>query len=326
MSSKAHHVDENYIKEIYKEVNDHIENYQKDFNKDSDAFDSWSKTICQPKYKLVKNFVYLLEQNETLFQDKQKIFSIFNQLLLLNQNISNQLKKFNSLPKILIEYLLKFKKENGKNDFCAISTLSYSFQIEEYKPYISSELIEILFDSLNKVKDINVLQNLIKILVDINYIYKDTKDINSNLFLQIFDKNENSNLVVEIALRLLNQEKDNEFIGKILYCIKSLMDVKNKDIFYSKDLEAFIDIAINFLESTEINELRFGFIDILCKLTKFEEFYNIKYKTKELVDLLEDCANSDMVTSEVQEKSKKVLSNINKKTNNQELSFSDKGE
>ena len=326
MSTKLHHIDENYVKEIYKEINEHIDNYQKDFNKDSDAFDSWSKTICQPKYKLVKNLVYLLEQEETLFQDKQTIFSIFNQLLLINQNISSQLKKFDSLPKILIEYLLKFKKDNGKNDFCTVSTLSYSFQINGYKPYISLELIEILFDALNKVKDTNVLQNIIKMLIDINYIYKDIKDINSNLFLQIFDKNDNSNLVVEITLRLLNQEKDNEFIEKILYCIKSLMDIKKKDIFYSKDLEAFIDITINFLESTEINELRSGFLNILSKLTRFEEFYNIKYKTKELVDLLEDYANSDMVTTEVQEKSQKVLRHINKKNNNQELSESDKGE
>ena len=47
---------------------------------------------------------------------------------------------------------------------------------------------------------------------------------------------------------------------------------------------------------------------------------------KELVELLEDCANSDMVTTEVQEKSQKVLNHINKKNNNQELSESDKGE
>ena len=36
---------------IYKEINEHIEDYQKDFNKDSEAFDSWSKTICNPNNK-----------------------------------------------------------------------------------------------------------------------------------------------------------------------------------------------------------------------------------------------------------------------------------
>ena len=148
MSSKIHQVDENYIKSIYKEINEHIEDYQKDFNKDSEAFDSWSKTICNPKYKLIKNLVYLLEQNETTFHDKQIIFSIFNQLLIINQNVGNQLKKFKYLPKILVEYLLQFKQDNKKIDLCAVSTLSYSFNIEEYKNLLSIELIEIIFDSL----------------------------------------------------------------------------------------------------------------------------------------------------------------------------------
>ena len=121
MSSKIHQVDENYIKSIYKEINEHIEDYQKDFNKDSEAFDSWSKTICNPKYKLIKNLVYLLEQNETTFHDKQIIFSIFNQLLIINQNVGNQLKKFKYLPKILVEYLLQFKQDNKKIDLCTVS-------------------------------------------------------------------------------------------------------------------------------------------------------------------------------------------------------------
>ena len=316
MSSKIHQVDENYIKSIYKEINEHIEDYQKDFNKDSEAFDSWSKTICNPKYKLIKNLVYLLEQNETTFHDKQIIFSIFNQLLIINQNVGNQLKKFKYLPKILVEYLLQFKQDNKKIDLCAVSTLSYSFNIEEYKNLLSIELIEIIFDSLIKVKEENVIQNLIRIFIQINYIYKDIKDLKSNLFLQVYNINEHSNLVPEIALRLLNQEKDNEFIIKILFCIKSLMDIKNKDVFYSKDLEAFIDIAINFLESTEINEIRCGIIDIIDNITRFDEFYNIKYKNSEIKDLLEDCINSDMVTQEIKEKSQKILENIDKKMNN----------
>jgi hypothetical protein len=316
MSSKIHQVDENYIKSIYKEINEHIEDYQKDFNKDSEAFDSWSKTICNPKYKLIKNLVYLLEQNETTFHDKQIIFSIFNQLLIINQNVGNQLKKFKYLPKILVEYLLQFKQDNKKIDLCAVSTLSYSFNIEEYKNLLSIELIEIIFDSLIKVKEENVIQNLIRIFIQINYIYKDIKDLKSNLFLQVYNINEHSNLVPEIALRLLNQEKDNEFIIKILFCIKSLMDIKNKDVFYSKDLEAFIDIAVNFLESTEINEIRCGIIDIIYNITRFDEFYNIKYKNSEIKDLLEDCVNNDMVTQEIQEKSQKILENIDKKMNN----------
>ena len=316
MSSKIHQLDENYIKTMYQEISEHIENYQKDFNKDSETFDNWTKTICNPKYKLIKNLIYLLEQDETSFQNKHMIFSIINQLLLINPSASNQLKKFKSLPKIVVEYLLKMKKENDRIDLFAVSILSFSFTIEAYKTLLSLELIEILFDSLAKERETNVIQNLIKSFIDINFIYKDLNDINSNLFLQVFIKNENSHLLGEMILRILNQEKDDNFIQKILYCIKSLMDIKNKDIFYSKDLEAFIDIAINFLERTEIDELRNAVLDVIDKLTEFEEFYNIKYKRKEIQDLLDDCVQSDMVTTEIQEKSKKILNNLNKKLNN----------
>ena len=317
MSLKTYQIDENYIKSMYQEITEHIENYQKDINKDFETFDRWAKTVCQPKYKLIKNLIYLLEQNDTSFQDKQIIFSIFHQLLLINPNISMQLQKFNTLPKVLLEYLLKFKQDNGKNDICAVSTLSFSFKIEKYQNLINLEIFEILFDSLNQVKETNVIENLIKLFIEINYIYKDESNINSNIFLKVFNEHENSNLFAEIILRILNNEKNNEFIQKILYCIKCLMNIKQTDIFYSKDLEAFIDISINFLESTEIDELRTGILDILYILTKFEEFYKIEYKRKELQELLEDCAKNDMVTAEVQEKSQNILNNLNGKMNNE---------
>ena len=319
MSLKTYQIDENYIKSMYQEITEHIENYQKDINKDFETFDRWAKTVCQPKYKLIKNLIYLLEQKDTSFQDKQIIFSIFHQLLLINPNISIQLKKFDCLPKILIEYLLKYKKENGKNDLFAVSTLSFSFQIEKYQDLINLELIEILFDSLTQVKETNVIENLIKLFIEINYIYKSENDIKSNIFLKVFNQHENSNLFSEIILRILNNQKDFDFIQKILYCIKCLMNIKEKDIFYSKDLEAFIDISINFLESTEIEELRTGILDILYILTKFDEFYNIKYKRKELQELLEDCSKNDMVSIEVQEKSQNILNNLNQKMKNDEL-------
>ena len=319
MSLKTYQIDENYIKSMYQEITEHIENYQKDINKDFETFDRWAKTVCQPKYKLIKNLIYLLEQNDTSFQDKQIIFSIFHQLLLINPNISIQLKKFDCLPKILIEYLFKYKKENGKNDLFAVSTLSFSFQIEKYQDLINLELIEILFDSLTQVKETNVIENLIKLFIEINYIYKSENDIKSNIFLKVFNQHENSNLFSEIILRILNNQKDFDFIQKILYCIKCLMNIKQTDIFYSKDLEAFIDISINFLESTEIEELRTGILDILYILTKFDEFYNIKYKRKELQELLEDCSKNDMVSIEVQEKSQNILNNLNQKMKNEEL-------
>ncbi len=311
MSSTRTKVDENYIEEIYEEINEHIEEVQKDFNKDSEAFDNWAKAICQPKYKLVKNLIYLLEKDEITFKEKHSIFSIFYKLLSINQHVSNQLKKYNTLPKILIDYIIQYKKEYGKNDLSAVNTLSYILDIDNYKDLINSDIIGILFESLTLVRDENDLQYLIKALIDINYIYKDLEDINKNLFLQVFDKSENSNLIGEITLRLLNQEQDIINILKILFCIKSLMSKEKKGTFYTKDLEAFIDIAIRFLESMENNELRCDILDILIKVTNYEEF-GIKYKIEELKDLMEECSNNDSVSKEAQEKSILIIDNLKK--------------
>ena len=307
MTSKRQQLDEGYIKKIYQEICEHVEEYKKELKPDEQAFDNWAKLVCEPKYKLIKNLVYLLEQNDTDFHDKEMIFSIFNHVLLINPNSANQMIKFDSLPKILVDYLFQYKKEKGKNDVCAITTLSYTFKITQYQQLINLELITIILDSLTIVKEQNVLESLIRILIEINSIYS---DINKNLFLEAYHTNENAHLVGEIILRLLNSETDQTKLEQILYCMKCLMDKENKDIFYSKDLEAFIDIAIRYLESTDNNELRCYVLEVLQRITNFKEYFHIMYKTKELQDLLDDYLKSDRVSENAKDHSRNILSNL----------------
>ena len=307
MTSKRQQLDEGYIKKIYQEICEHVEEYKKELKPDEQAFDNWAKLVCEPKYKLIKNLVYLLEQNDTDFHDKEMIFSIFNHVLLINPNSANQMIKFDSLPKILVDYLFQYKKEKGKNDVCAITTLSYTFKINQYQQLINLELIKIILDSLTIVKEQNVLESLIRILIEINSIYS---DINKNLFLEAYHTNENAHLVGEIILRLLNSETDQTKLEQILYCMKCLMDKENKDIFYSKDLEAFIDIAIRYLESTDNNELRCYVLEVLQRITNFKEYFHIMYKTKELQDLLDDYLKSDRVSENAKDHSRNILSNL----------------
>ena len=309
MTSKRQQLDEGYIKKIYQEICEHVEEYKRELKPDEQAFDNWAKLVCEPKYKLIKNLVYLLEQNDTDFHDKEMIFSIFNHVLLINPNSANQMVKFDSLPKILVDYLFQYKKEKGKNDVCAITTLSYTFKLNQYQKLINLELITIILDSLTIVKEQNVLESLIRILIEINYIYS---DINKNLFLEAYHTNENAHLVGEIILRLLNSETDQTKLEQILYCMKCLMDKENKDIFYSKDLEAFIDIAIRYLESTDNNELRCYILEVLQRITNFEEFFHIMYKTKELQDLLDDYLKSDRVSNNAKEYIRNILKNLSK--------------
>ena len=101
--------------------------------------------------------------------------------------------------------------------------------------------------------------------------------------------------------------------------MKCLMDKEKKDIFYSKDLEAFIDIAIRYLESTENNELRSYVLEVLQRITKFNEYFHIMYKTKELQDLLDDYIKSDKVSQKAKNKSRSVLNNLAKNLRKQLL-------
>ncbi len=316
MTSKRQQLDEGYIKKIYQEICEHVEESKKVLKPDEQAFDNWAKIICQPKFKLIKNLVYLLEQEDTDFQDKEMIFSIFNHILLINPNSANQMIKFDSLPKILVDYLFQYKKEKEKNDVCAINTLSYTFKMNQYTKLVNLELITIILDSLTIVKEQNVLESLIRILIEINSTYT---ELDKNLFLDAYHINKNSNLVGEIILRLLNNETNQAAIEKILYCMKCLMDKEKKDIFYSKDLEAFIDIAIRYLESTENNELRCHILEVLQRITKFNEYFSIMYKTKELQDLLDDYIKSDKVSQKAKNKSRSVLNNLAKNLRKQLL-------
>ena len=244
------------------------------------------------------------------------IFSIFNHILLINANSANQMVKFDSLPKILVDYIFQYKKEKGKNDVCAITTLSYTFRLNQYQQLINLELITIILDSLTIVKEQNVLESLIRILIEINFTYK---QLDKNLFLDVYHTNENAHLVGEVILRLLNSETVQANLEKILFCMKNLMDKEKKDIFYSKDLEAFIDITIRYLESTDNNEMRCFVLDVLQRITKFNEYFHIMYKTKELQDLLDDYIKSEKVSEKAKNKSRMILNNLAKNLRKQLL-------
>ena len=298
--------DENYIKKLYKEIYEHLQEIKinpKLYNE----YQDWAKKICEPKYKLIPNLTYLLEQNEILFKDKEMIIYILNSLLLLNQNISNQLIKYHYLQKIIIDFLLFYKKEFHIIHLNSINLLSFIYNINDRASLNNGNLIDILFNSLKIIEEQNVLENIIYMLIEINSFYK-KKD--NNDFLKEYHINENSYLIIEIALQFLNKEKDINKLIKILLCLKNIFDKEKKDIFKSKDMETFIDIAIRQFESNNDNKLIIGFLDIFLRLTKYNNFFNIMYKTKELQDILDEYIRSNKVNENIKIKSGKILQNI----------------
>ena len=298
--------DDNYIKKLYLEIYDHLQEIKLN-PKIYEQHQNWVKKICEPKYKLIQNLAYLLEQKDIVFKDKEMIISILNSILLLNQNISHQMVKYPYLSNIIIEFIYFYKKEFHKIHLNSINILSFIYDSNNISSLMNGTLIEILFNSLKIIEEQNILENIIYMLIEINSLYK---KVENNDFLNYYHINSNSYLIIEIILQFLNKENNKSKIIKILLCLKNIFDKEQKDILRSKDLETFIDISIRQFESINDNEIICGFLDILTRVTKYNNYYSLMYKTKELQDILDEYIASNKVSDSIKSKSGKILKNI----------------
>jgi len=298
--------DENYIKKLYQDIYEHLQDIKLN-PKLYNEHQIWAKKICEPKYKLIPNLTYLLEQKDTEFKDKEMIISVINSILLLNPNISHQMLKFPYLQNIIIDFLFFYKKEFHKIHLFSINILSFIYNINYNSSLMNGPLIEILFNSLKIIEEQNVLENIIFMLIEINSLYK---TIDNNDFLKEYQINKNAYLILEIILQFLNKEKDINKLVKVLLCLKNIFDKEKKDVLMCKDLETFIDIAIRQLESNIDNKLVIGFLDIFVRITKYNNYYSIMYKTKEFQDILEEFIRNNKVNDIIKSKSGKILKNI----------------
>ena len=299
-------IDISYIKKLYQDIYERFQEI-KENPKLFNEHQNWAKKICEPKYKLIQNLAYLFEQEDIDFKEKEIIISILNSILISNPNVSNQIKKYPNLDKIIIEYLFFYNNKFHKIHLNSINIFFFIYKIENISLLVNGSLIEILFNSLKIIEEQNILENIIYMLIEINSLYKKKEN---NDFLQEYHINSNSYLIIEIILQFLNKEKDINKLKKILLCLKNIFDKEKKDVLRSKDLEAFIDISIRQFESSDDNNLIIGFLDIFMRLTKYNTFFSIMYKTKELQDILDDFIKSNKVNDLIKEKSRKILENI----------------
>jgi hypothetical protein len=306
MINQKIHIDESYVKKLYQEIFEHIQEIKQNPKSYIDH-QNWAKKICEPKYKLIKNLTYLLEQNDINFKEKERILSILSYILLLNNNISNQITKNSTLDHIIIEFIYQYQKEFHKINIYGINVLSFVYHINNISSLINGIFVGILFNSLKIIEEQIVLENIVYMLIEINSLYK---KIENNPFIDEYHINENSYLIIEIILQFLNKEKDSKKIIKILVCLKNIFDKEQKDILRSKDMESFIDISIRHLESDDDNALIIAFLNIFIRLTKYNTYYTIMYKTKELQDICDEFIKSNKVSQSVQFKCGKVLKNI----------------
>ena len=223
----------------------------------------------------------------------------------MSPSVCDQVKASDSLPKVLVQYIIDTKGANFDKN--SIYILSKVFMIEKYQPFFSYEFISAIFASLDKLDDEELFENLILILIDINATYTSHEE---NKFLPAYHDAENKRLLEEVVLRLLNVETDKEKILQIYLTLMDIMDYEKKNVFYSKDMEAFIDISLMKLESNYSEEIKLFALETLKRVTFYDDYYKDMYKIQALTDLMEDYKQNENNSKPVRDICEKILNNL----------------
>ena len=266
----------------------------------------WIKEISSPEFKLISNLLNYFLDDLTSTGMRENIFKILRKLYQLNTEIvAKQIRDNKDFAKAIIVHINEGDKSQ-KSDNC-FYLLTQLFTTEAYKDEINKEFIKALFDGLGIVREEEILTAIVVILIDINYKYKSG---DNNLFIEVHKENDNSRVLNEILLRVLNYENDENKQIKILKCLEDLMSNYDKSIFYESDLESFIDILIPKLQSTENNALKENLLQCLEKVTKYNEYYGQMYKVEEITELMEDFESAENQSEEARKISKQIVANI----------------
>ena len=267
---------------------------------------NWIKEISSPQFKLISNLLNYFLDDLTSTNMRENIFKIMRKLYQLNpQVVAPQIRSNKDFAKAIVVHINSGDKSKiTDNGFYLLTQL---FNKAAYKEELNEEFIAALFEGLGLVREEDILINIVVILIDINFEYKQGDE---NLFIKVHKENDNSRVLNEILLRVLNNENDEDKQIKILKCLEDLMNSYEKSIFYESDLESFIDILLPKLQMTENNELKEKLLKCLDRVTKYNEYYGQMYKVEEITELMEDFESAENQSEEVRNIGKQIVINI----------------
>ena len=272
----------------------------------SKKYRDWIKEISSPQFKLISNLLNYFLDDLTGTNMRENIFKIMRKLYQLNQEtVSEQIRSNKDFAKAIVVHINTGDKSKiSDNCFYLLTQL---FNPSSYKEDLNQEFIEAMFEGLGLVREEDILNAIVVILIDINFEYKPGEE---NLFVKVHKENDNSRVLNEILLRVLNNEDDENKQIKILKCLEDLMTNYEKSIFYESDLESFIDILLPKLQMTENNELKEKLLKCLDRVTKYNEYYGQMYKVEEITELMEDFEGAENQSEDVRNISKQIVINI----------------
>ena len=272
----------------------------------SKKFRDWVKEITDKNFNLIKNLLNYFMDELTSTNMRENIFKILRKLYQLKKDVVGpQISSNKDFAKSIVIHINNGDKSKiSDNCFYLLTKL---FNQNAYKSEINEDFIVSLFEGLSIVREEDILNDIVVILIEINYEFKNAEE---NLFLKVHKKHENSRVLNEILLRILNNEHDDSKKIRILKCLNDLMSAYTKSIFYESDLESFIDILLPKLQMTDNNELKKKLLECLDKVTKYNEYYGNMYKVDEITELMEDFESAEAQPEEIRNISKQIVINI----------------
>lgn len=218
-----------------------------------------------------------------------------------------QLRANEKFPKAISDYIITTNLKDLTGD--GFYLLADIFKSSSFKEITTEPFIKALFDGLGIITDEDNFNAIVKILTQINF----NSEKDNNLFIKIFLNHENSRIFTECLLRILNtyEGHDKEVMYIVLKCFMNIMDAKKSCEMYTSDLESFINLAISNLESTYTEEVRYYFLSVLERITKYDDYCTkSKYKLDLLLELLESYIDSEHVEESNKLISKQIIENI----------------
>ena len=272
----------------------------------SKKYKDWIKEISNPNFHLISNLLNYFLDELTSTNMRENIFKIIRKLYHLNKSVVEpQINSNKDFGKAIVVHINTGDKSKiSDNCFYLLTKL---FNKKSFESVIDESFIVALFEGLSIVGEEDILNDIVVILIEINYTYNNPEE---NLFLKVHKENENARVLNEILLRVLNNEHDDNQKIKILKCLDDLMGNQEKSIFYESDLESFIDILLPKLQMTDNNDLKKKLLKCLDRVTKYNEYYGEMYKVDEITELMEDFETSENQPEEIRSICKQIVTNI----------------
>ena len=269
----------------------------------SKKYKDWIKEISNPNFHLISNLLNYFLDELTSTNMRENIFKIMRKLYHLNKDVVGpQINSNKDFAKAIIVHINSGDKSKiSDNCFYLLTKL---FNHKAFKSQIDESFILALFEGLSIVREEDILNEIVVLLIEINYDYKTPE---KNIFIKVHKENENSRVLNEILLRVLNNEHEDAKKIKILKCLDDLMSSYEKSIFYESDLESFIDILLPKLQMTDNNELKKKLLECLDRVTKYDEYYGQMYKVDEITELMEDFESTEDQPDEIRNISRQIV-------------------